>query len=638
MPDTLPQVRFESMAPQPIAQPSPNSGGANPTVASMPAQNWMNLLPRPGDPVSMAELAQKMRVQGQKDQGRNALAQLYADPNNVDAQGNLKPDALRSLGAAGFPDQMLGVMGTQAEMQQRQAQMAGAAAKVQDSNRQWVIETVADPAIVKYQEILKATGDPQTAQAAAQEVYGEGLERVRSSGRLTPQEAAGLSPKFDYSRALANSLGAKGAADQARAEGADKRAEAGDKRADQANLRGESAEGRAAMQAVNDRYADPETAVGADGKPVRVQFDRQARTYADMGGKPLAVQPTKFLKDQTAEPKPEYQGSIKGPDGKEQSVPLVFQGGQYLYKGEPVDATRIHKMSTATAADEVAVDATAQAIASYRQAPLSSYAMRGGQGPEIMKRIREINPDFDAKYYAPAVRTLTNFDVGRQGDMVRSLNVTIQHLGVFDDLAKGLGNRDTQAINRVLNYVQTQLGRPEVTNFETAKGIIADEVIKSVVGSGAVFDRESMQKNLQQANSPEQLAGQVKTIKSLMAGQLRGLRKQFTGAHLPQEEFDAKLDPETLAALEPGASHGGASSAAPAAELRPPIANPNAPPSPAPAAAAAPGAAPAGGAPAAAAPTELPPEARAKLQENVETRFMNGQVWTLRGGQPVKVR
>lgn len=635
MPDfSMPSVSFAQLPQQQIVQGSANYGSANPGNMAPPPMTFQNMLPKEpslGEMLSARELGEKMRLQGQKDQGRVALADLYKNPANVDAQGNLKPDALRQLGAAGYPDQMLGVMGVQSEMQQRQSQLAGAANKVQDANRQWVVETVADPAIVKYQETLKATGSQQTAQAAAQEVYSEGLERVKSSGRLTPQEAGGLSPKFDYSRALANSLGAKGVADQTRAEGADKRAEAGDKRA-------ESAENRASMKSVNERFTDPETAV-VGGVPTSVQFDRQTQTFVYTGDhKPLAVQPTKFLKDQAAEPKPEYQGTIKGADGKDQTVPLVFQGGQYIYNGQPVDATRIHKMSTATAADETAVDATAQAIASYRQAPLSSYAMRGGQGPEIMKRIREINPDYDAKYYAPAQRTLTNFDVGKQGDMVRSLNVTIQHLGVFDDLAKGLNNRDTPAINRVLNYVQTQLGRPDVTNFETAKGIIADEVVKSVVGSGAVFDRESMQKNLKDSSSPEQLSGQVKTIKSLMAGQLRGLRKQFTASHLPQEEFDAKLDPETLASLEPGASHGGASSssAAPPADLHPPIANPNATPSLAPA--AAPGAAPAGAAAPAAAASELPPEARSKLQENVETRFVNGQVWTLRGGQPVRVR
>lgn len=37
------------------------------------------------------------------------------------------------------------------------------------------------------------------------------------------------------------------------------------------------------------------------------------------------------------------------------------------------------------------------------------------------------------------------------------------------------------------------------------------------------------------------------------------------------------------------------------------------------------------------APT-LPPEARARLREGAETTFGNGQVWTLRGGQPVRVR
>jgi len=67
--------------------------------------------------------------------------------------------------------------------------------------------------------------------------------------------------------------------------------------------------------------------------------------------------------------------------------------------------------------------------------------------------------------------------------------------------------------------------------------------------------------------------------------------------------------------------------------LRPPIANPNATPSPA----AAPGAA---GAAAAPAPSseQPPPEAIARLKEGEPTAFSNGQIWTLKGGQAVRIR
>jgi hypothetical protein len=65
-----------------------------------------------------------------------------------------------------------------------------------------------------------------------------------------------------------------------------------------------------------------------------------------------------------------------------------------------------------------------------------------------------------------------------------------------------------------------------------------------------------------------------------MAGQLRGLRRQFTAAHLPVDEFNQKLDPETLDALEPGFRRSGAGAAesqGSPAEPRAPIASANPP-------------------------------------------------------------
>jgi hypothetical protein len=102
----------------------------------------------------------------------------------------------------------------------------------------------------------------------------------------------------------------------------------------------------------------------------------------------------------------------------------------------------------------------------------------------------------------------------------------------------------------VLNYVNVELGHPEVSDFNVAKGIIADEVIKSVVGSGAVFDREAMQKNLSEARSPEQFAKMVGRIKQLMAGQMGALEKRWTSTGLKDDEFREKLLPDTVAALE----------------------------------------------------------------------------------------
>jgi hypothetical protein len=138
----------------------------------------------------------------------------------------------------------------------------------------------------------------------------------------------------------------------------------------------------------------------------------------------------------------------------------------------------------------------------------------------------------------------------------------------------------------VLNYVQAELGRPEVTNFDTAKSIIADEVIKAVTGSGAVFDREEMQRQLNSARSPEQLKQQADNIRRLMAGRLGALYQRWSSGNLPADEFTAKLEPETIEGvrgyvpsnlkkvLGEGEKEAGPSGAAKGTTPAPPIARP----------------------------------------------------------------
>jgi hypothetical protein len=159
-----------------------------------------------------------------------------------------------------------------------------------------------------------------------------------------------------------------------------------------------------------------------------------------------------------------------------------------------------------------------------------------------------------------ASATRTAFDKGSQGDVVRSLNVAVQHLGVISDSAKELNNKDIRSVNRFYNFLATEFGKSSVTSFDTAKQIVGDEVVKAVIGRGAggVTDRQELQSKFNAANSPEQLVDVVRISEKLLAGQLRGLRKQFTSSVMESGEseaaatgeFNQKLDPTTLRHLD----------------------------------------------------------------------------------------
>jgi hypothetical protein len=207
-------------------------------------------------------------------------------------------------------------------------------------------------------------------------------------------------------------------------------------------------------------------------------------------------------------------------------------------------------------------------VAGYEIDP-KTLSVVGGHRENALKMASQYDPAFDQKTYNQRYQAVQRFTTGKQGDTVRSLNVAVEHLGTLKELTTALNNGDVQALNRINNYLTTQLGAPAVTNFNTGKQVIADEVLKAVLGSGAGSqdDRQQLQAQFAAANSPAQLMGAIGTAEKLMAGQVKGLRQQYefaTGAH----NFDNMLTPATRRQLQglesvPG---GAAAPATPAAK------------------------------------------------------------------------
>jgi hypothetical protein len=96
------------------------------------------------------------------------------------------------------------------------------------------------------------------------------------------------------------------------------------------------------------------------------------------------------------------------------------------------------------------------------------------------------------------------------------------------------------------------------TNFDGVKQIVADEVIKGIIGAGGgVADREHAQAIFDRAKSPEQLTGAVTEIKKLLRGQLKGLEKQYK-ATTGRDDFEDRFLTDSARELDKGASSAGA--------------------------------------------------------------------------------
>jgi hypothetical protein len=149
-------------------------------------------------------------------------------------------------------------------------------------------------------------------------------------------------------------------------------------------------------------------------------------------------------------------------------------------------------------------------------------------GQKIIQLVHAEAPNISAQTYPTLLQTENAFAKGKQGDIVRSINVAFNHIETAEKLGEALKNGDTPAFNAIANQFATMTGKPAPTNFNAVKDIVADEIIKGVVGgTAALQDRVAMAEKIRAASSPEQLQGVMGSIKELLVGQHEGLRQQY---------------------------------------------------------------------------------------------------------------
>lgn len=197
--------------------------------------------------------------------------------------------------------------------------------------------------------------------------------------------------------------------------------------------------------------------------------------------------------------------------------------------------------------------ANATLIASYQIKPPDGFALTRQGGAETMAMVGKLNPGYQESRFPEINKAMGAFGAGKQGDITRSLDVGVQHLNVLDQAAAALGNGDVQKLNGLKNYFAQNFGTAAPTTFEGLKQIVATEVEKSVAGGiGSAGDRDRLMQSLDRANSPAQLQAMTDGFRSLMTGQLNGLKTQYendTGFKGGPFAFENKLGSETLKAL-----------------------------------------------------------------------------------------
>jgi hypothetical protein len=186
--------------------------------------------------------------------------------------------------------------------------------------------------------------------------------------------------------------------------------------------------------------------------------------------------------------------------------------------------------------------------AAYEVDP-KTFAVQQGQRERMLSWAAQYDPNFDQKEYNSRFQAVTRFNTGPQGNTVRSLNVAIQHMDTARRLGDALNNKDMVGFNAVAQEFAKQTGSPKPTNFEAVKDILADEVVKGVLGAaGGIEDRKAMASKIKTSSSPAQLNGALNSWTELLSGQVSGLKTQYESS-TGRKDFDQKLNPRTREAL-----------------------------------------------------------------------------------------
>ena len=200
-----------------------------------------------------------------------------------------------------------------------------------------------------------------------------------------------------------------------------------------------------------------------------------------------------------------------------------------------------------------ALESQAQAIFNGEQAMPTGMGANNARNQWISARVQEIaqqtGKPFDPTVFKNRQEVETAFTKGKQSDVVRSMNVAIDHLDTLQQASKALNNGQIPMFNDIANKFAKNTGQPAPTDFDAVKTLVGSEVAKAVAGGAtALGDREEIRAEINNARSPAQLAGVIDKYQRLLAGQMNGLETQYKSGG--GQRWDDKINPETKAVMD----------------------------------------------------------------------------------------
>lgn len=174
--------------------------------------------------------------------------------------------------------------------------------------------------------------------------------------------------------------------------------------------------------------------------------------------------------------------------------------------------------------------------------PLTNFSTKGGHREQLSQMAMQYDPTFNTQRSA----VLRDFTAGKSAANVTAINTAIGHLDSLDALGTALKNNNSQDINRLVNNISSRLGKPEVNNYDLARGAVGDELMRVFRQVGASQqEADAWKARFDSANSPDKIKGSVKTAGELLRSRINAIDDQYKRGMGTEQGFPNLLSPKS---------------------------------------------------------------------------------------------
>jgi len=200
------------------------------------------------------------------------------------------------------------------------------------------------------------------------------------------------------------------------------------------------------------------------------------------------------------------------------------------------------------------LEAQAQSIARGETEMPKGTGAQNYRNRDIIDRVYAINPSFDPGAYKITQESRKNWTQpnGKGTQQMQQFDRAASHVVAMGPVIDNLNNTNSPLWNKIKNDYYYNTGQAAPTDFSAAKKIVADEIMKTVIGgAGTGGEREALQHDLSAANSPAQLKAVINRARQLMGAQGTAMERQYTTS-TKMTDFQNRLGPAGKALLIEG--------------------------------------------------------------------------------------